>query len=93
MQWTQHQSQKVQKRNLVMIKLFLGMSLSIFASLASATPYTINDFSQSATISDAKTSLRQIQIPKKLYQNLHRRDYGDLRVFSSDGQIVPHQFT
>ena len=93
MQWTQYQNQKVQKRNLVMIKLFLGMSLSIFASLASATPYAINDFSQSATISDAKTSLRQILIPKTLYHNMHRRDYGDLRVFSSDGQIVPHQFT
>ncbi len=79
-----------------MIKKLLTLTAvisSLLFSLASAEPYSVDDFTQSATISDAKTSLRQIQIPKKLYQKILRKDYGDLRVFSADGQIVPHQFS
>jgi hypothetical protein len=76
-----------------MIKVLLGITAGVFFTFASAVPYSVDDFSQSATISDATTSLRQIQIPKMLYQNMLRRDYGDLRVFSADGQIVPHQFS
>jgi len=79
-----------------MIKYLLALTAGAYllvASSAFAVPYTTDDFSQSASISDATTSLRQIQIPKTLYQEMHRRDYGDLRVFSADGQIVPHQFS
>ncbi len=79
-----------------MIKRLLALTAGatlLVASSASAVPYSVDDFAQSATISDAKTSLRQIQIPKTLYQNMQRRDYGDLRGFSADGQVVPHQFS
>ncbi len=69
------------------------LATSMLFSSVSAAPYNVDDFAYSATISDAKTSLRQIQIPKNLYQKMHRRDYGDLRVFSADGQVVPHQFS
>ena len=60
---------------------------------ASAAPYSVDDFAHSAILSEAKTSLREIAIPKTLYEKMQRRDYGDLRVFSADGQIVPHQFS
>jgi hypothetical protein len=79
-----------------MIKHLLAVTVlvtSAMFSFASAAPYSVDDFAQSSMISDAKTSLRQIQIPKNLYQKMQRRDYGDLRVFSADGQVVPHQFS
>ena len=59
----------------------------------SAAPYTTDDFAYTAIISDAKTSLRELDMPESLYQKLQRRDLADLRVFSADGQIVPHQFS
>jgi len=53
----------------------------------------INGFSYTAVLSEAKTSLRQLDLPVAVYQKMHRNDYGDLRIFNSDGQIVPHQFS
>ncbi len=64
----------------------------LLLSLAYAKPLTVDDFAYNATLSDAKSSLRQVSLPLNLLQNMQRRDYGDLRVFSAEGQIVPHQF-
>jgi hypothetical protein len=71
--------------------LLMGTSVSMF-SCASAAPNNTDDFSYSATLSEAKTSLRQINLPDNVYEKMQRQDYGDLRIFSADGQIVPHQF-
>ena len=70
----------------------LVSSLLLVQSLAAA-PYTVDDFAFSAKISDAKTSLRELGIPESLYEKMQRKDFADLRVFSADGQIVPHQFS
>ena len=67
-------------------------SLLLVQSLAAA-PYTVDDFAFSAKISDAKTSLRELGIAESLYEKMQRKDFADLRVFSADGQIVPHQFS
>jgi len=84
--------QGIQKRMQTMFKLLSALTAMGIFSLAWAAPYSVEDFSHRATLSDAKTSLRQIEIPQTLYEKMKRRDYGDLRVFSADGQIVPHQF-
>ena len=76
-----------------MLKQLAALALVASFVPASAAPYGVDDFAHSATLSDAKTSLREIEIPKTLYEKMQRRDYGDLRVFSADGQIVPHQFS
>ena len=70
----------------------LVSSLLLVQSLAAA-PYTVDDFAFSANISDAKTSLRELGIQESLYEKMQRKDFADLRVFSADGQIVPHQFS
>jgi len=74
------------KNSLLAMSLFLGFSL------ANAAP-KIDDFTHTATLSDAKTSLRQLELPIDVYTKMYRNDYGDLRIFSADGQIVPHQFS
>lgn len=53
---------------------------------------TADDFAYEAMLSDANSSLRQTVLPLSIYKKIARRDYGDLRVFNSDNQIVPHQF-
>jgi len=58
-----------------------------------AAPLTNDSFAYSATLSDANTSLRQFDLPVTLYHKIKRKDYGDLRIFNADGQIVPHQFS
>jgi len=53
---------------------------------------TVDDFVYEATLSNATSSLRQVALPLSIYENIARKDHGDLRVFNSDNQIVPHQF-
>lgn len=61
-----------------------------------AKPLAPNDFAFSAPLSEPKSntnaSLRQVVLPVSVYEKMQRSDYGDLRVFSADGQVVPHQF-
>jgi hypothetical protein len=64
----------------------------LFLSITYAKPLSPDGFAYNATLSDAKSSLRQVILPLNVLQNMQRRDYGDLRVFSAEGQIVPHQF-
>ena len=76
-----------------MFKELAVLALLALIVPASAAPYSADDFAYSTVLSEAKTSLREVEIPKTLYEKMQRRDYGDLRVFSADGQIVPHQFS
>ncbi len=76
-----------------MRKFSILLTLQIlFLSITYAKPLSPDDFAYNATLSDAKSSLRQVVLPLNVLQNMQRRDYGDLRVFSAEGQIVPHQF-
>ena len=75
------------------LKQFVFLALVASFVPVFAVPYSVDNFAHSAVLSDAKTSLREIEIPRTLYEKMQRRDYGDLRVFSADGQIVPHQFS
>ena len=70
----------------------LLLLLTLFLPMAYAESYAVNDFAWNAPLSDAETSLRQVILPLTIYKNMQRRDYGDLRVFSAEGQVVPHQF-
>ncbi len=79
-------------------RLALFILSFIFAAMAipqavSAAPFNLEDFAYSATLSDAKSSLREMILPTSVYQEMHREDLGDLRVFNADGQPVPHQFS
>ncbi len=63
----------------------------LWLNTVDAKQLTLDDFAYHATLSDAKSSVRQVTLPINVYENMQRRDYGDIRVFSSDGQVVPHQ--
>jgi len=70
--------------------IILGLLLS---QTLLAVPYTVDDFEFNTSLSDAETSLRVIDLPLSVYNKMQRRDYGDLRIFNAEGQIVPHQFS
>lgn len=73
--------------------LSIGLGLALCGSYsANATTPKLDDFAYTATLSDAKTSLREVDLPIDVYSKMYRRDYGDLRIFSANGQVVPHQF-
>lgn len=75
-----------------MYKLIVTLVSLLCFQAISAAPHSVDDFAYSSILSEAKTSLRQIELPLSVYEKMQRKDYGDLRVFSADGQIVPHQF-
>lgn len=48
-----------------------------------------DDFRFSTEISQGKQSLRQFELPYEVLKGLQRQDYGDLRIFNAQKQIVP----
>ena len=74
----------------MMLCFTLGLGSSQYAN---AAPPKLDDFSYIAKLSKAQTSLRQLDLPKEVYAKMYRQDYGDLRIFSAEGQVVPHQFS
>ena len=78
------------KKSALGLSFFLTLSSS---SILHASPPSLNDFAYIAKLGNAKTSLRQIDLPVEVYTKMFRQDYGDLRIFSADGQAVPHQFS
>ena len=74
------------------LSLCLLLGLSAFNYGYAAAP-EIDDFAYTAKLSNAKTSLRQINLPIDVYSKMYRNDLGDLRIFSAEGQLVPHQVT
>ncbi|TCJ82742.1 DUF3999 family protein [Cocleimonas flava] len=58
-----------------------------------AAPFTLEDFAHSAELTNATTSLREVDLPLIVYEKMQRKDYGDIRVFSADGQLVPYQLS
>ena len=77
-----------------MLKLLSTIAFSVLFHLTlNAAPYTPDDFAHTAELSDATTSLREVDLPLPIYEKMQRKDFGDLRVFSADGQLVPYQFS
>ncbi len=71
------------------------LSLQTSMQTAMAKPLSPNDFAYNAPLLQPETntqaSLRQVVLPVGVYEKMQRRDLGDLRVFSADAQVVPHQ--
>lgn len=80
-----------------MHKLFTVLVIPFLTlQIVFAKPLSPSDFAFYAPLSEPESntqaSLRQVTLPLSVYENMQRSDYGDLRVFSADGQVVPHQF-
>jgi len=85
------------------IKMFNWIIKSVFSitviialchsNIVTAAPPELEDFAYTAELSKAKTSLRQIHLPIDVYSKMYRNDLGDLRIFSGEGQLVPHQIS
>jgi len=78
--------------NLLKVLIATVASVALPLSL-DAAPYSLEDFSHSAELTTATTSLREVNLPLTVYEKMQRKDYGDLRVFSAGGQIVPYQLS
>ncbi len=77
-----------------LLKVFIAFTASAAFHLSlNAAPYTFEDFAHSAELTNATTSLREVDLPLSIYEKMQRKDYGDIRVFSADGQLVPYQLS
>ena len=91
-----YQSQETQmimnwyKQQLALITLILSV---MTPTIVTANAPSLDDFAYTASLTSGKTSLRQIDLPVDVYTKMYRGDYGDLRIFSADAQLVPHQFS
>ncbi len=70
------------------IKLTVLVLLITQAVRAEPTPAQ-QDFAYFATLSDGKQSLRQFELTYQILAGLERQDYGDLRIFNSQNQLLP----
>lgn len=69
------------------------LSLSLLTSTTWAEQtLTIQHFAYQSQLMGGKSSLRQVDLPPDILMKMKRHDWGDLRVFNADGQLVPHQF-
>jgi len=78
------------KQKLALITLILSV---MTPTIVTANAPSLDDFAYTASLTSGKTSLRQIDLPVDVYTKMYRGDYGDLRIFSADAQLVPHQFS
>ncbi len=79
-------------RNLLKVCIAAVATAALQSSL-NAAPYNLEDFAHSAELTNAATSLREVDLPLSVYEKMQRKDYGDIRVFSADGQLVPYQLS
>jgi Protein of unknown function (DUF3999) len=79
-------SKKMENR--FIIKLTVLMLLLAQSAFAELIP-TQQNFAYFATLSDGKQSLRQFELPYPVLAGLKRQDYGDMRIFNSQNQLVP----
>jgi Protein of unknown function (DUF3999) len=76
------------------------MSLRVLAALvsglATAAAFAAEkptDFAYGIALrADAEEALYRLELPRAVYLGVVRRDLGDLRVFNSAGEVVPHAF-
>ena len=71
---------------------FLSLLLLLTSTAFAEQTLTPSHFSFKAPLVGGKSSLRQVALPTEVLQGMERNDMGDLRVFSAEGQLVPHQF-
>ena len=77
----------------VLIATMITTASVVLPLSLNAAPYSLEDFAHSAELTTATTSLREVDLPLSVYEKMQRKDYGDLRVFSKNGQIVPYQLS
>ncbi len=64
------------------------VSLFSFSSAAEVSP---SDFANAAKIeTQGSGAIYRVWLPESVYSGLRRSDLGDLRIFNSDGGVVPH---
>lgn len=78
-----------------MSKWLLQTLLLAFIAPTWASDNTLSPdhFTWHTPLSDTQNSLREVVIPTTLLERMERDDLGDIRVFNSEGQAVPHQFS
>lgn len=70
------------------ILLICTLTLPMYTHAASPLP---SDFAYGMTVeTEGRASLWKIWLPEDVYLKVTRPDLGDIRVFDSSGQIVPH---
>lgn len=70
--------------------LVLFVLLIISITLRAENTLTPQYFNYKAELEGGSSSLRQLELSSEVLERLQRRDLGDLRVFNSAGQAVPH---
>lgn len=69
---------------------WLGMLLLVTAPVLAADP-GMHDFAYGVKINVPKGSpIAALSLPAQVYENTHRADLGDVRVFNATGEPVPH---
>lgn len=64
----------------------------LFCAVLTAAELSLQDFAYGVDINPVdKTALQSIVLPDSYYRYSVRRDGGDLRVYNSSGQLVPHK--
>jgi len=71
--------------------LVFTLSLLMTSAFAELT-LTQQHFSYKASLLGGSSSLRSVDLPNEILEGMARNDLGDLRIFSAEGQLVPHQF-
>ena len=70
--------------------LYAALALAIAASARSAPAQTLADFASRQPLATAgDKAFYRIELPDSVYDGSTRPDLGDLRVFNSDGALVP----
>lgn len=73
------------------LPFFIGLAVSIAWAADEISP---NDFAYGFKLEFfSGKSLYEAPLPKKIYESVTRGDLGDLRVFNSNSEVVPHEIT
>ena len=76
---------------LIMRSIGVCLSVLLLANSVLADEHiTAQHFNYTAPLLGGGSSLRQVELPAQVLENMTRQDMGDLRVFSAQGQLVPH---
>lgn len=69
----------------------IALLLLLLAGGASAAPLKMNDFAYGIPLQvDGDGAIYSLPLPAEVYRRAVRADLGDLRVFNSNGEVVPH---
>ena len=76
-----------------MKNLFLLLILIFTCGPAKAENVAPDDFAEGFYLSiDRKAPLYRLEVPEEVYKTVRSADLYDVRVFNSEGEVVPHEF-